>query len=263
MTAQAHVEAVSALGPGFADWTVAVPILRGEAPLLASRCRIPQPETLPPAERRRTGTAVKVAIAAAAVAAASARRDVATLPTVFAASGGDGDNCHAICEALATEERILSPTRFHNSVHNAPSGYWSIGVRSMAPSATVAAFDGSFAAGLLEAALQLQIHEAVMLVAYDTCYPEPLHAKRPIHDAFGVAIVLARSAGAGSLARLALSLGDAAATRCDGVALESLRTTNPAARALPLLALLARRQSGTVALDYLAPPQLMIEVTQT
>jgi len=47
----------------------------------------------------------------------------ATLPSVFASSGGDGHNCHEICQALSLEERLISPTRFHNSVHNAAAGY--------------------------------------------------------------------------------------------------------------------------------------------
>ena len=35
----------------------------------------------------------------------------------------DCDNVHAICESLATPERQVSPTRFHNSVHNAAAGW--------------------------------------------------------------------------------------------------------------------------------------------
>mgnify|MGYP002075717815 CR=1 FL=1 len=34
---------------------------------------------------------------------------------------------------FASDDRLISPTRFHNSVHNAPSGYWSIAARSTRP----------------------------------------------------------------------------------------------------------------------------------
>ena len=57
--------------------------------------------------------------------------DAATLATVFSASGADGHNCHALCEQLATDDRQLSPTRFHNSVHNAAAGYWSVATGAM------------------------------------------------------------------------------------------------------------------------------------
>ena len=42
----------------------------------------------------------------------------------------NGQVIHEICEALATDEREVSPTRFHNSVHNASAGYWGIATRS-------------------------------------------------------------------------------------------------------------------------------------
>ncbi len=41
------------------------------------------------------------------------------------------------------------PTQFHNSVHNAVAGYWSIATKSTQPMTCLAAHDHSFAAGLL------------------------------------------------------------------------------------------------------------------
>jgi predicted dinucleotide-binding enzyme len=43
--------------------------------------------------------------------------------------------------------------------------------------------------------------------------------------------------------------------------LESLRTTIPAARSLPLLRKLARQETGRVVLDYLNPQRLAVEVS--
>jgi len=42
--------------------------------------------------------------------------------------------------------------------------------------------------------------------------------------------------------------------------LESLRTSIPALRALPLLRKLARGESGKVCIDYLPPMQLMVDI---
>ncbi|MET0042628.1 MAG: beta-ketoacyl synthase chain length factor, partial [Candidatus Thiodiazotropha sp. 6PLUC3] len=47
--------------------------------------------------------------------------------SVFSSSEGDLDIIDQICLALSQEDRPVSPTQFHNSVHNAPAGYWSIG----------------------------------------------------------------------------------------------------------------------------------------
>ncbi|WP_081262319.1 beta-ketoacyl synthase chain length factor [Ralstonia solanacearum] len=194
-------------------------------------------------------------------AAAASGRDAATLATVFAASGGDSQNCHAICETLAGEDRHLSPTRFHNSVHNAPAGYWSIAARAMAPSNVLCAYDGSFAAGLLESLCQVAIDAVpTLLIAFDTDYPEPLRAVRPIPDAFGVALVLAPEAGPHALARIDARLTDAPASALARSEFEPLRAGNPAARALPLLEALAARRSASVVLDYLPDTRLHVDL---
>jgi Beta-ketoacyl synthase, N-terminal domain len=257
----AWVEGVGLIGPGLGDWPQAAAVLRGEADYEPARCALPVPPALPAAERRRSGAAVRVALAAATAACAAAGRPPSTLATVFSASGGDGDNCHAICEVLASSERFISPTRFHNSVHNAPAGYWSIAAQAMAASTSLAAFDGSFAAGLLEAVVQVHAsNEARLLIAYDSAYPEPLLSKRPIPDAFAVALVLVPERTERAVASVGLGLRDGAAARCSHPALEALRTSIPAARCLPLLSALTRRQSGSLVLDYLTPPQLLVSV---
>ena len=40
-----------------------------------------------------------------------------------------GDTIHAVCTALTEPDYPVSPTRFSNSVHNAPAGYWSIAAK--------------------------------------------------------------------------------------------------------------------------------------
>ena len=255
----AWIEGIGVLGPGLDDWPRTAAVLRGESSYVPARCALPVPSALPAAERRRTGAAVRVALAVATAACEAAQRAPSSLATVFAASGGDGDNCHTICEVLATSERFISPTRFHNSVHNAPAGYWSIAAQAMPPSTSLAVYDASFAAGLLEAVVQLQASgQPRLLVAYDAGYPAPLHEKRPILDAFGLALVLAPVRTEHAIARIGVALGGDAAHRCDKPALEEVRQSNPAARGLPLLAAIARASNGSVILDYLAPPQLIV-----
>ena len=170
-----------------------------------------------------------------------------------------------ICIALASGDRLISPSRFHNSVHNAASGYWSISSGAMASSSVLCAFDAGFAAGLLEAITQCVVDDSpVLLVVYDTEYPEPLYSKRPIPDAMGVALVIAPRSSERSLARIRLDgasfLTATAADTMDDAALEALRQTIPAARALPLLQAIAKRQARPVVLGYLAPIQFALEV---
>jgi Beta-ketoacyl synthase, N-terminal domain len=222
---------------------------------------LPIPGMLPPAERRRTGRVVKLALAVAREATTAAASDLQELASVFSSSGSDGHICHEICEALAQSSREVSPTRFSNSVHNASAGYWNIGTGAMTESNVLCAFDASFVAGLLESMTQAAVDESsVLLVAYDTEYPPPLHAKRPIPDAFGIAMVFSPERTARSIARVEVSLAEGPADSLSDAGLEELRRAIPAARGLPLLQLLASRTPGDCMLDYLDVARAAVRV---
>ena len=235
----AWIRGVGLRGPGLVDWATSRPVLRGDAPYVPAATQIVAPAALPPAERRRVGKGVKIALEAGFAAVADAGLDAASLPSVFTSSSGDGDNCDAICRALA-DDRLISPTRFHNSVHNAPSGYWGIASGAMAASTSLCAYDDSFVAGLDDALTQLATGtEAVLLVAYDAPYPEPLHAPRPTPDAFAVGLVLSREPGPRPLAAVHREAAAPHESTLADPALERCRTAIPAARSLPLLVALA------------------------
>ncbi|MHB1074943.1 MAG: beta-ketoacyl synthase chain length factor [Thiobacillus sp.] len=257
----AWIEGIGLIAPGLPDWPTGLAVLRGEQPFTAAPSVLPAPALLPPAERRRASRVVKLSLGVGLEAVAQADADAATLATVFTASGADGHNCHALCEQLAGDDRQISPTRFHNSVHNAAAGYWGIATGSMAPCQVLCAFDASFGAGLLDALAQVVLtRQPVLLIAYDSEYPEPLHAKRDTPDCGGVALLLSAERSARSLAAVRVSpTGDEAKTVAD-VGLEALRTGIPAMRALPLLSRLANGERGRVCLDYLPPMQLRVDV---
>ena len=256
------VRGIGLLGPRLASWNDARDVLRGVTAYTSTPTVLPPPERLPPAERRRAGAAVKLALAVADAAVAQARLDPAQLATVFTSSSGEGTNCHALCETLATPAPMVSPTRFTNSVHNAAAGCWHIAVASRATSTSLCAFDASFSAGLIEAATLARVGaHPVLLVASDSPYPEPLHATRPLPDHLGIALALAPEPGDNALAELAITFGSQAdpVSHCDDPALEALRAAIPAARGLPLLAALARpRARERIVLDYL--PQLRMRI---
>jgi hypothetical protein len=168
-----------------------------------------------------------------------------------------------MCETLASEEREVSPTRFHNSVHNAAAGYWSIATRSREASTSLCAYDASFGAGLIEAMTQVvSWRKAVALIAYDQPYPEPLHSARPLLASFGAALVLTPEATGRTSATFELELlpGEEKPSRMSDSALEELRLGIPAARALPLLEALARKTQSDVVLDFLTETRLRVSV---
>ena len=262
MKLTAYIEGIGLLGPGLTDWPSSQAILGGQQPYQPLKTLLPPPALLPAAERRRSGAIVKLTLATGLQAVTQAGLDAASLPSVFSSSGGDGENCHALCEMLASQDRQISPTRFHNSVHNTASGYWSIATGAMSTSSVLSAFDASFGAGLLEALTQVVVdHTRTVLLTCDTAYPEPLYSARPIPDAFGMALVLAPERSAQALAQISVSLTEANADRLIDAALEALRSAIPAARGLPLLCAIALRQDGHVVLDYLGSTRLAVTVT--
>jgi hypothetical protein len=257
----AWIEGIGFLAPGLPDWPTARAVLRGEMPLIAAPSVLPAPSLLPPAERRRASRVVKLTLAIGLEAAARAGADVATLATVFSASGADGHNCHAICEQLATDDRQISPTRFHNSVHNAAAGYWGIATGAMAPCQVICAYDASFGAALIDALGQVVLdRQPTLLIAYDSEYPEPLFTKRPVPDVAGVALLLTAERSERSLASITVTPGSDAAESLANAYLEALRVSIPAMRALPLMQKLARGEAGKVCLDYLPPMQLKVDL---
>jgi len=260
-TLSAYIEGIGLLGPGLPGWLGSQSVIGGQQPYQPQKTVLPSPALLPAAERRRSCAIVKLTLATGLEALAAAGLDAASMPSVFSSSGSDGENCHSICEMLASDDRQISPTRFHNSVHNVAAGYWGIATGAMTTSSVLSAFDASFGAGLLEALCQVAVDDTrTILLACDTPYPEPLYSARPIPDAFGIALVLAPQHSAQALAKITVSLTDASADRLDDAALDSLRTAIPAARGLPLLRALLLRQDKRVVLDYLDDLRLAVAI---
>jgi hypothetical protein len=242
-----YIQSIGLFGTGFENWAAAEPILSGEQPYVATALIPPSPEWLPPAERRRTSDIIRLAMVAGKEALANAQVSPSESATVFSSSGGSGEVIHQICESLASDDRDVSPTRFHNSVHNAPAGYWGIAAKNEWPSTSLCGHDASFAVGLIEAIAQAKsVNHPVLLLVHDLPYPEPLNSVRPVQGLFSLALLL--SAHHDDRARYTLTLDPGAAnqdtyqeTIMADELLERFRLGNPAARALPLLVAIAKK----------------------
>ena len=171
----AHVAGVAVLGPGLPDWPTARAVLTGADTWQDSGVVLPPPALLSALERRRTGPVVRLAMAVASAAAASSGLAEAALRPVFATGNGDGITVGAILDAMVRPDGFVSPTQFHNSVHNAAAGYWSIGTGSSQPATCLGGHDWSFGGALLKAVAECAIErEPVLLCVYDMPLPAPL-----------------------------------------------------------------------------------------
>lgn len=244
------VSGIGILAAGFEGWTASADILAGRTAYVPQPLAPRPPDILPSTERRRVGLSARLAVLVSLEATRAAGEPAENLASVFGSSNGDPAVVHAILEALATPEKQVSPTQFHNSVHNAAAGYWGIGTGSRADTTSIGCYDFTFGATMLQAAAELVSGgRAVLACIYDAPMPEPLAALRPTPAPFAAAFVLTPERRASSTARLELEFTPRPA-RPAGVpaipCLAELMHGNPAARSLPLLALLALQQSGSV-----------------
>ena len=257
------VHSIGVFAPGWPDWQTAQQDLRQNVPyeLLAPVPSL-SPELLLANERRRTTSLNRLALQAALDAVRNAPHvQKVDFPTVFASSCGDLTVVDNILSALLTAGKPVSPTRFHNSVHNAPAGYWSIATGTRASSSSISAFDGSFAAGLLDAATQVIVeNKVVLLVSYDEPPPPPLFACRPLKGPFGVALLLGQPNSGQANIDIDV-VQNTQETELDDTGLEALRRNNPAARALTLLKPLARAEQDQAILPYLFDRQLRVTIS--
>ncbi|GJM11044.1 MAG: hypothetical protein DHS20C11_33200 [Lysobacteraceae bacterium] len=152
----------------------------------------PKPELIPARERRRAPLAVKHAVEVATQACEAANMAPSEPACVFASAMGDLDITDYMCRTLAGENTMISPTKFHNSVHNAPVGYWSISGGSMAAANSVSAFDYTASVALMEAISHcVEMQQAVLLVVQDIAAPPIFKVLRSIENAFAGALLIA------------------------------------------------------------------------
>jgi len=270
---KAWIDGIALWTPAWPGWPTARAALRGEAaaPAVTSSAPTapsassarPAPAALPPNERRRASDAVLLALQVAEDALAASGHTAHAVSGVFTSAHGDLGIVDALARTLAADPLLLSPTRFHHSVHNAAAGYWSMASGSHAPTTALAAYGHSFAAGLLEALVQCAADaRPVLLVGTDTEAGGPLASVNTSRGLLGVALVLAPQRGARSLWRLDAALYPAptAPVPLTSDAAQAL-ATNAMADALPLFERLAAGRDAQLALPLGACLALQVQLS--
>ena len=241
---EALVTGLGAWGPGFSNLEQFQALLAsGEQP--SADDVAPKPERIASRERRRAPLMVKLAVEVADQAFQMASLDPATAQSVFTSGIGDADITDYMCRILAGPDKQLSPTKFHNSVHNAAAGYWSMSTACEKPATFISSMYNSFSLALVEAMVQVTSDNVpVLLVASDLAMPTPMRGMHPIENMLGVALVLmpvSAKPRCGNLActiSLSLQAAPTAQTPWPALhtqALNELYRSSPAARSLCFL----------------------------
>ncbi|MEP6484699.1 MAG: beta-ketoacyl synthase chain length factor [Rudaea sp.] len=247
--------------PEVRTWEAAVAAFCGNVEIDANAASRPAPSVLPPTERRRAPESVLLGVEAAQQACEMANVAAKDLPHVFASSYGELGINDYLCETLANAPLEVSPIRFHNSVHNAPAGYWAIATGCTQSSTAISAGDATFGAGFLETALIVAASgQPALLSAYDVAAIGPLRDVVACDSKLGIGLVLAKNHAA-PVATLRVRHGiDSAPPRLASgrSVLHASHHENPAARGLDLLQAIARKESGVIRIA--AGPRLVLDV---
>lgn len=233
------IAAIGVWGAHFADTAALVQRLEGNAvngPPLDG----PKPEVIPANERRRAPLTVRLAVEASWQATQNAAISPQALKCVFVSGLGDTELTDYMCQVLASANKQLSPTKFHNSVHNAPAGYWTISTGAMSAANSVAGFQTSVSIALLEAMVQCQQEQTPMLVTfYDAPVALTLQSILKNDQAFSASLVIypADSHRDGTLlkARVVCEAAQWPTIQATDVTLQDLYQVNPSAKILCLL----------------------------
>ncbi len=182
------------MAPGVNSLAELLTLFRSGQQGVSAPLALPMPSALPANERRRTSQVARLVLACAEQAVLTSPYPADQLRCVFASDEGSGEVCHQMLEAL-TDTGHMSPLLFHNSVHNAPSGYFSIAYQNRQPSVSVSMGGESFAGGLLCAVTDACTSgQPVIFVAYDPPLPEPIRSLLPIEEATATAWIIASGA---------------------------------------------------------------------
>ena len=262
-----YVDAIGISSAGLKNWESSAKIFTGEAEHILEPVELLKPQTLPSNERRRSTKLIRLAFNACEQLIDTLGIDELQVVSVFASSGGDYEILDKICQTLCTESKSISPTQFHNTVHNAPAGYWSQAIANTQTYTSLSAADYTFATGFLEAISYLLVHdEPVLLNVYDMLTEPPIYKQYPIDYSFSASIKLSPQPSKYSIAKLSCQLLERSSltnneSHCATNSLETLRINNPAARCLPLLESIATN-GKTVSINQSDDLQLDITVNQ-
>ena len=230
---------IGAWGPGFNNWQELSALLRSteHSELVFNK---PVAPIIPVNERRRAPLVVKLAIETSNQAITNSGLAPQKVACVFGSGIGDTEITDYLCRTLLTEEKLLSPTKFHNSVHNTAAGYWTISTGCMEAANSIAAYHYTAGLALVEAFCQCEQQQIpILITVYDVEVSPVLSELFPCENNIALSLLIApRSQPANDALAVKLQVKPNPSGRSHSLrnpALQQVSQHNPAAALLLLL----------------------------
>ncbi len=183
---------VGTWGPGFKNFPQLIELLNNPGNQPEITADNPKPTIIPANERRRAPLSVRLAVESSWQATQAANVDPKQLASVFVSGLGDTQLTDYMCRTLADNQKHLSPTKFHNSVHNAAAGYWTISTGCTKTASSLAGLSESVPLALLEAINQCCTEQRMVLITfYDAPCSTVLSELFPCEHGFSASLVIA------------------------------------------------------------------------
>ena len=150
-----------------------------------------QSDLLPKALKRRMSQVSKMAFIASKLCAKDAKVD----HIIFASQHGELDHTFSLLEQISQQE-ILSPMKFSQSVHNSASGLFCIDQQSTAPANSIAAGEDTFFMAFIDAVAYLNENPSkqLLLTIFDQAIIDAYQALNISHDhAIALSLLLSKS----------------------------------------------------------------------
>ena len=203
--------------------------------------------------KRRASPLTRISVEVFDQATRRAGVDPFAIPTIWATAHGEHGTAIKLLKMMLRGDGKVSPTHFHNSVHNTASGYASIAGGNPAASTTLAGGPELVASSLLEAFCHLASGTREIAVVV---------ADEPLHDPFERSDMQAPL----GLAFCFSSQPERSVARVSNLRREILPTPKPhegigglyVSAGLPLLEHVVERKAGTIPLEFAAhyrPPR--------
>ncbi|MCH2185017.1 beta-ketoacyl synthase chain length factor [Myxococcota bacterium] len=186
---------------GIGFWTTGYPSVTawtGKKP--EAEAQKPEASLLQGPLRRRATPLTRMSVEVMQQALKMAKADAAKTPSVWATAHGEHSTAIGLLDMMLKGEGKLSPTKFHNSVHNTPSGYASISAKNRSPSTTLTGGAELVASAFCEAgAMVSALNRDVVLVLADEPLMSPFdspNSTRPLAISFLLSANPERALGA-------------------------------------------------------------------
>ena len=252
---------IGAWGEMFRSWQDLSAVLRGES-VECEPSKGPKPEIIPANERRRAPLTVRLAVESSTQAARNAQLDPSKLASIFVSGLGDTQLSDYMCKTLA-DNSALSPTKFHNSVHNAAAGYWTISTGCHQASSSMAGFGESVSLALMEALAQSQSEQKPILITFHDAPCSEIFKNVLKNDtAFTASLIIDTGTSIASKPTFTATIIEQTSDwpELDCAAVRNCYRVNPAAKILALLDLLSVENSSSSLLMPLSS-QTSLKVT--